>query len=227
MATRRQGASDGHDLGQGSPHPSGGLMIRYVPLSEVTLWDENPKKHDVGALWASIARYGFRDAPVYDGTLGALVAGNGRTHVARLMRDAGEPPPRGVQLSQGGEWLVPVQMGIDARDRDEARAFAIDHNHLVMSGGDFGLGDFARMWDEHGLASVLTDLAGAEAFPVTVDGADLDALITGLGNRLGAGDATWGAGGRVPAGGEGPDTDNNDEQADTVRCPACGHKFTP
>jgi len=58
---------------------SGELRIEYLPLSKIRRFDKNPKKHDVGALVTSIRRYGFRDAPIFDATLGALVAGHGRS----------------------------------------------------------------------------------------------------------------------------------------------------
>lgn len=153
------------------------LRIEYVPLSKVVHWDRNPKRHAVEQLAASIRRYGFRDAPIYDATLGALVAGNGRTRVLAIMRDAGGLPPRGIAVIAGGEWAVPVQMGIDAPSRRLAEAFAIDHNNLTLTGGDLTLYDVAGIWNPSYL-DVLTDLrVNGDALPVTVDADDLDALL--------------------------------------------------
>lgn len=93
---------------------SDSLTIVYLPIDQVALWDKNPKRHDVDGLKASILRHGFRDAPIFDATLNALAAGNGRTRVARMLRDEGNPAPRGVRLDEHGGWLVPVQCGVDA-----------------------------------------------------------------------------------------------------------------
>jgi hypothetical protein len=57
--------------------PSPSLEIRYVPIAEAVPWDRNPKRDDIGSLVQSIQRYGFRDAPIFDSTLGAIAAGNG------------------------------------------------------------------------------------------------------------------------------------------------------
>ena len=156
------------------------LDIRYIPLSQAVLWDENPKEHDLGALAEAFARYGFADPPKYDAQLGALVYGNGRTHALQLMHKGGEQPPRGVGVLPDGEWAIPVKFGVDAASRNEARAFAIDHNNLTMVGGEYTALDMARMWDGEQYLAVLSDLAAQEVAAVTVDGDDLDFLLREL-----------------------------------------------
>lgn len=103
------------------------LALRYVPLAQAKLWDENPKLHDIGALIRSIERHGFGDPPKYDAQLGGLVYGNGRTEALVLMRREGKEPPRGVLKAEGGEWAVPIIFGFDAESKAAAVAFAIDH----------------------------------------------------------------------------------------------------
>lgn len=151
------------------------LVIRYLPLDSVVHWDRNPKRHDIGGLYRSIKTYGFRDAPILDAALGQLVAGNGRTHVLRLMRDEGEHPPPGVRVDDEGTWHIPIQMGVDANDPTEAEAFALDHNNLTAAGGDLSATDIARMW-EPGYLDLAQELTARDRPPVTITEEDL-ALI--------------------------------------------------
>lgn len=161
------------------PAKAQALRIDYLPLSGVARYDRNPKKHDVGALVTSIRRYGFRDAPIFDGTLKALVAGHGRLKALEAMQADGDEPPTGVKAGKGGEWLVPVQLGVDAKSAAEAQAFLIDHNALTVAGGDMGVEGILRLYDQDGLGSLLKEMAEAGEMPVTLDGDDLDELLNG------------------------------------------------
>lgn len=154
------------------------LELRYVALSTVVLWEDNPKRHDQGSIHSSILQHGFVDPPKFDAALGALVFGNGRSHVVMDMKLAGEPRPRGVlEHRTTGEWYLPVKFGVDAASREAAMRLAVDHNNLTLLGGDFDACDVARMWDPEGYAQVLTHLAEHGTLPVTVDGDDLDAIL--------------------------------------------------
>lgn len=152
------------------------IRIEYVPIDQVIRWEHNPKRHDIGAIAESIRRFGFRDPPAYDGTLGALVHGNGRTETLVWMRDEGQEPPRGIALDDRGRWCMPVVFGNDAASTTEAVAYAIAHNNLTMAGGDYTALDMARMWDDTYLP-ILRDLAEAEALPPTMDEEALGTLI--------------------------------------------------
>lgn len=152
------------------------LAIEHVPLATLILWDKNPKKHDIGAIARSIDRYGFRDAPIYDATLGAVVAGNGRAETLAFMKRQGAPVPDGIAVGPDGDWLVPVQVGLDAASPVEAEAFAVDHNNVTLLGGDLTLFELARLWDDS-YATLLASLAEHDALPVSVDREDLDALL--------------------------------------------------
>ena len=186
------------------------LELRYVPLSQARRWDENPKRHDLVALARSIETHGFGDPPKYDSTLGALVYGNGRTEALERMREQGKAPPRGIGLLEGGEWAVPVILGVDAESRAAAVAFAIDHNNLTLLGGTLKIEDVLGIWDEKGLERLLKSTPDAGALLASMGGADLDALLAG------------------PAFEPTGETDQPRlDEKKLATCPACGHEFRP
>jgi hypothetical protein len=156
------------------------LRIEYIPLGKATLFEDNAKLHDIGSLVTSVRRYGFRDAVIYDEALGAIVAGNGRIEALAMMKQGGEEAPRGIKV-EDGEWLVPVQFGVNALSVVEAKAFALDHNNITMLGGDFSPWDVAQMWDSDGYMALLGELAEADVLPISVTGEDIDALLAGFG----------------------------------------------
>ena len=186
------------------------LELRYIPLDQARLWDDNPKRHDLEALARSIATHGFGDPPKFDATLGGLVYGNGRTEALGKMHADGQGPPRGVAVLEDGEWAVPVIFGVDAESRDAAVAFAIDHNNLTLLGGNLGLADVLAIWDEEGLQRILADAPGAGDLLASLDAAAVSSIL------------------------DGPDFEpvSAEEQSSlderkTMTCPECGHVFTP
>lgn len=201
----------------GTPPPEQ-LRIEYISLPQLLLWERNPKKHDAGAIWRSIVEHGFKDPPKFEPKLnggeGGIVEGNGRSQVLFQMKTAGEPPPRGI-LTQGDEWLVPVLFGVDATSERTAEAYGVDHNNLVMAGGDFAPWDIAKLWNPAEYAALLEDLAQNDALPASMDGDDLDKLIDSLID-------TSTGGPKVP-------TKEFDEsvagEVKYCECPSCGHKF--
>ena len=150
------------------------LRIEYIPLARVEKWDKNPKRHDLPRLMDSIHKYGFRDAVIFDGTLGSLVAGHGRAAALEAIQNLGNPPPDGVALDSAGVWYIPVQFGNDAISRAVAEAFALDHNNLTVTGSGF---DASLLWDAAGYADVLRGLADGFALPVTVSAAEAGRLL--------------------------------------------------
>ena len=154
------------------------LAIRYVPLSEVELWPENPKKHDIGSIIQSLQKNGMRDAPAQDDTLGGIVTGNGRIEALRQLHAAGEEPPEGI-VQEGNDWLVPLQVGMNSATRHQAEAYGIDHNAITVLGGDLGLDSVMGLFDETLLKNVLLSMPD---FPISVDGEDLDALLADEGH---------------------------------------------
>ena len=173
-------------------------------------WDENPKKHDLAALIRSIERYGFGDPPKYDSQLDGLVYGNGRTEALDRLRANGNDPPRGIAKLEDGEWALPVIFGVDAASKAAAVAFAIDHNNLTLLGGNLGFTDLLAIWDEEGLQSVLSNCPDASQYLASLDGSDIDALLTGPDfNPVDA------------------DDQSRLDEKKLITCPKCGHEFVP
>jgi len=165
------------------------LTIRYIPLSLALLWDDNKKRHDIGALIQSFKRHGFKDSPKFEPTLnggeGGIVEGNGRFIALDAMRGGGDDPPRGIAIDDDGKWLVPVTFGVDAASEAAAKAYGVDHNALTLSGGDFDLTDHMRLWSE-GFDTQLIELAQEGITPVAFDDADIQALLDVTGAPSGA-----------------------------------------
>lgn len=186
------------------------LELRYIPLDQAQRWDQNPKRHDIGALIHSIEQYGFGDPPKFDANLGGLVYGNGRTEALEDMWRDGKEPPRGIAVLDDGEWAVPVIFGVDAESHAAAVAFAIDHNNLTLLGGDLGFGDLLRIWDEPALQEVLEATPDAGELLTSLGEDDVAALLTGPDFQ--------------PVSAE--DQSRLDRKKH-VTCPECGHEFRP
>jgi len=167
------------------------LRIKYIPVGQAALWDKNPKEHDMGGMIRSILEHGFRDAPIFDATLGAIPAGNGRTAALRQieeMYERGDPDewgeygydepfvPKGVGIDGDGAWCIPLQFGVDAPSVEAAEAFGVDHNNLTMMGGPYTTIDIGKMYDVEGYAGVLERLSEYGQMPISVDLDDLEVL---------------------------------------------------
>ncbi len=186
------------------------LELRYVPLSQAKRWDDNPKLHDIGALIKSIELHGFGDPPKYDSNLDGLVYGNGRTEALERMRRDGMDPPRGIVKLEDDQWAVPIIFGVDAKSKEAAVAFAIDHNNLTLLGGNLGFTELVSLWDEEGLQRVLADVPDAGELLASLDASDVSALLTGPDFQ--------------PVG---ADDQSRLDQKKPVTCPDCGSEFVP
>jgi hypothetical protein len=188
------------------------LQVRYVPLDTLALWDRNLKRHDPAQLATSIRRYGFKDPPKFEPSLnsgrGGVIEGNGRTEVLRAMQKAGEDPPRGIGVDAEGAWAVPILFGVDARSRQEAEAYGVDHNALTLGGSGLGVEDLLRLFDEEALEGLLRDAPDAGELLVSLSGADVDALLSGPDF--------------IPASAD--EQSRLDEKAPIV-CPSCGEEI--
>lgn len=162
---------------------------RYIPIDKALnlRWIDNPKLHDLQAIWQSIEANGFRDKPAWDSNLtpvqgdansGALIFGNGRVEALHWGWKNKQDVPDGVLHDDAGLWYVPCEFGLDSTSESAAQAFGIDHNSLTMSGGDFQASDMWRMYDRDTLAAlgerIASDGNGAEA--ITLDGETLNEL---------------------------------------------------
>lgn len=153
------------------------IEIRYVRVAHAPLWDKNPKLHDIGAIVESIQNNGFRDPATWDSTLGAIVAGNGRTESLQIMEKQGQEKPRGILADSKGNWYMPVLFGIDSESQEAAIRYAVDHNNLTVMGGDFSALDASKMWDKQGYIAILQALKDADAdFPITIDASDMEII---------------------------------------------------
>lgn len=144
------------------------LQLRYVALDDALgwRWDENPKQHNLAQLAASIRQHGFRDPSIFDGTLDAISAGNGRLTALAHLRDGGEQPPRGVALDAAGQWHVPIIFGLDAESQIKAAQFAVDHNNLTIVG--FSAEEVSRIWRQEDYLRLLKRLEAEDALPLSV-----------------------------------------------------------
>lgn len=143
------------------------VRIEYMRLSELKANPRNPKSHDVGAIQASVGRFGFRDAVILDERTGQILSGHGRVETLARMAADGSSPPGGVEVVDG-QWSVPVQRGWASASDAEADAFVIAINRTTQLGG----------WDEEKLERLLVDLAAQSALAGTgYDGDDVDRII--------------------------------------------------
>ena len=174
------------------------LRIEYMPLSKLVRAPRNPKEHDIGAIMASMRRFGYVSSVIVDDATGRLVAGHGRLDTLQAMKAQGQAPPERIQV-RDGEWLVPVQRGVAFDDEREAEAYVVADNRATELGG----------WDESLLADVLGDLAAEDALDGTgFDGDDLDGLLANM---------------QMP---EFPEYDESiADDVEFITCPECGHRW--
>lgn len=149
------------------------LELRYIPISQAELFDNNAKLHNLDQIIASITKYGFKSACKWEGSLnggrGGVVAGNGRIEALQIMEKRGDDCPIGIAMSSTGEWCAPVLFGVESSSEIVARAYALDDNNLTLLGGDFALADLTKLYDQELLMAELEELARSGNLPVTFD----------------------------------------------------------
>lgn len=111
------------------------LRLEYERLQELQRWPKNPKGHDIPELERSMKRFGFTAPLILDEATGRLVAGHGRLETLQALKEAGEPPPRGIQTAEDGAWLVPIVRGVSFDNEAEATAYVVGDNALTILGG--------------------------------------------------------------------------------------------
>ncbi|NJR41215.1 MAG: hypothetical protein HC781_23205, partial [Leptolyngbyaceae cyanobacterium CSU_1_4] len=160
------------------------LRLAYVLVDDLVLLDGNPKLHDLGKISDSIIENGFLDPPKWDvnlnGGQGGIVEGNGRAETLKWMQDQGREVPRGITVNEQGLWAVPVIFGCDSRSEIAAKRYAIDHNNLVMAGGNFTALDMSKAYDAEAYIAMLQELQEQDNLPLTTDASDLETLLNVL-----------------------------------------------
>lgn len=147
----------------------GDRHVEWMPLEAIKPAKRNPKDHDMGALSASMERFGYVEPMALDERTGRIVAGHGRLEVLAAARSSGAAPPDGVRVD-GERWLVPVLRGWASRNDLEAEAYLVASNRIGELGG----------WKDDDLGALLADLAkeGPHALLGTgYDGDDVDDLL--------------------------------------------------
>lgn len=181
------------------------MQMRFINIERVLdyRWERNPKAHDLGGIYRSIEKNGFRDFPAWDknlinlgGVEGAFVYGNGRIealHWAWRLKEIHEgrmkasdkveeaqakdyPPPKGILFDDDGVWYIPCMFGLDSDSQADAEAFGVDHNILTATGGDLGIKELMSMFDQSALADIMGDVLSNESEFITLDGHDFEGL---------------------------------------------------
>lgn len=125
-----------------------GLWISYERLDEIVFAPRNSKNHDVGLLTQSIDRFGFVEPPAINETTGRLVTGHGRIKGLRARKQAGQPLPEKVKISDDGEWLAPVIRGNTFPTDQEAEAYLLTSNRSTQIGG-YHDAELVSMLEDH------------------------------------------------------------------------------
>lgn len=107
----------------------------YMPLKKVKRALRNPKGHVRKSMSASMDESGYVEPMVLDERTGRLVGGHGRLDELETRADAGEDPPEGVMVDEGGVWFAPVSRGWRSRDDLHADATAVALNQITIAGG--------------------------------------------------------------------------------------------
>lgn len=156
------------------------LAVTYVPLEDLHKWPSNPKEHDLGAIAASVIRFGMRDPIGANANNHFIEEGHGRLDVLDALKRQHRPAPRFVRVDDDGRWLVPVLLFDD--DEVTQRGYMLAHNRTQDLGGGY---------DDAKLLAELEDQARYGMLPGTgYDGDDVDALRRRLMEETGAGDQT-------------------------------------
>lgn len=149
------------------------LRPLLVPLSAVSEWPDNPRQGDVGAVAASLARFGQQKPIVAQKSTGWVIAGNHTLRAAPLVDEL----EGAMGLARHGVWTHVAVVFSDLED-DQARAYAIADNRTSELGS----------YDDDALAAILRELAEAGQLAGTgYDEDDLDNLIASLNPNIPAG----------------------------------------
>lgn len=151
------------------------LRTHLVPISAVSMHPDNPKEHDLGAIAASIARFGQQVPILVQKSTGWIVAGNGRWEALPFVGELETT----LDLGPGSPWTHVAAVFSDLSDL-EAKAYAIADNRTHDLGGGY---------NDEKLAALLTELGAAGELTATgYDADDLDNLLASLRPMIPTGD---------------------------------------
>jgi hypothetical protein len=191
--------------------------LDYMPLDDLPEALRNAKVHDLPQIRRTIARFGYTTPVILDERTGRLVAGHGRRIVLMGMRDDGDTPPNGIELTDDGRWLVPVVRGWTSHSDAEAEALGIADNRLSELGG----------WEDRLLTEMLEELLDQAPELLAATGYSTDDV-----DRMLADFASGHPGSVAPAGGN-PEVEapgefkSYDEDIETEwRCPRCSYEWS-
>lgn len=194
--------------------------ITYVRLDAIKPHPGNAKLHDIDALIELFQRVGFIGALPVDDRTERLLGGHGRWHALVRMYAGGMSAPRGIEIDDDGQWLVPLERGWASRDDTQADAANVALNRAQELGGwdnrlyaemleriqadDATLFEALKYSDDEmdALLKAFQDVDGPAAMVEHTDDGELD-------DDMGMTD--------VP---DGPEHEK-------VKCPSCGNRFRP
>lgn len=126
------------------------LETTYRRLPDLKRWDQNYRVGNVPSIIASIVRFGFNGA-LRTSSDGTVYAGNHALIALQTMRANGAQAPKGIEIDEGGEWLIRcVEVG--HLSRLEAQAFAVADNRTQELGHN----------DPERLAAILSELQAGD-----------------------------------------------------------------
>lgn len=143
------------------------LRSHLVPISSISQHPDNPKEHDLGAIAASLARFGQQVPVLVQKSTGWIVAGNGRWEALPMVAELEAT----LEVGPGEEWTHVAAIFSDLSDL-EAKAYALADNRTHDLGGGYNDEKLARLLTELGEAGVLVGTG--------FDSEDLDAILAGL-----------------------------------------------
>lgn len=143
------------------------LRSHLVPRSSISQHPDNPKEHDLGAIAASLARFGQVVPVLVQRSTGWIIAGNGRWEAVPMVGEL----ERTLGVGPGDDWTHVAAVFVDFDDLT-AKAYAIADNRTHDLGGGY---------NDEKLAKLLSELsASGSLVGVGYDQEDVDGLLASL-----------------------------------------------
>jgi hypothetical protein len=148
------------------------LEIEYRRLCDLKQLKGNSKKHATENTIASILEMGFKDPIGYDPSLnggkGGITEGHDRCAALLAIKKRKIDRPRGIDIDNDGEWMVPVLVGVHAKNEAQAIKYSIIHNHSTIHGAGLDLATELKLFD--------TDLLISQAEYLDEEGENLGVI---------------------------------------------------